>query len=489
MSLFAVKTLDRILAESEGGEHHLKRTLGVSNLVALGIGAIIGAGLFSLTGIVAANNAGPAVVLSFVVAAVGCAFAGMCYSEFATMIPIAGSAYTYAYATMGELLAWIIGWDLVLEYAVGAATVSVSWSSYVVHFLSEFGIHLPPQLTVCPFDVVPGTTMHGIVNLPAIFVILCISTLLIIGIQESARANFIIVLIKVTIVIIVILVGVGYINRDNYHPFLPPNTGEFGHFGLSGVMRGAGIIFFAYIGFDAVSTAAQEARRPQRDMPWGIIGSLAVCTVLYVAFSSVLTGMVSYKVFENDAAPVATVIKSFPFPWLRSGITLGIIAGYTSVILVMLLGQSRVFFSMSRDGLLPKTFSSIHPRFRTPWKCNLVFMVFVSLFSGLVPISNLGNMTSIGTLLAFVIVSVGVIIMRRSNPSCSRPYRTPMVPLVPILSVVVCLAMMVSLDIDTWIRLVVWLIIGFVIYFGYSRHHSHLALDAAKPQDSPVARR
>ena len=463
------------MEEAEGGEHRLKRTLGPGNLVALGIGAIIGAGLFSLTGIAAADNAGPAVVLSFIVAALGCAFAGMCYSEFATMIPIAGSAYTYAYATMGELLAWIIGWDLVLEYAVGAATVSVSWSSYVVHFLEEFGVHLPARYTICPWDVVPGTSIHGIVNLPAIFIILCISVLLIVGIQESARANFVIVCIKVTIVIIVIAVGFGYINQANYHPFVPPNTGEFGHFGISGVMRAAGIIFFAYIGFDAVSTAAQEARNPKRDMPIGIIGSLVICTILYVLFAHVLTGMVNYKVFQNDAAPVATVIRSFPYPWLRTGITLGIIAGYTSVILVMLLGQSRVFYSMSRDGLLPAVFSNIHPKFQTPWKCNLVFMIFVSLFSGFVPIARLSNMTSIGTLLAFVIVCVGVMVMRKTNPNLPRPYRTPMVPLVPILGVLVCIAMMISLDVDTWIRLVIWLVIGFAVYFGYGRTHSHLA--------------
>ncbi len=477
MSLFQVKPLSRILANPAPGEYQLKRTLGAGNLVALGIGAIIGAGLFSLTGIVAANNAGPAVVLAFVVAAVGCAFAGMCYSEFSTMIPIAGSAYTYAYATMGELIAWIIGWDLVLEYAVGAATVSVSWSAYAVGFLADFGIHLPARLTACPWDMIPGTNEHGIVNLPAIFIILAVSTLLIIGIQESARANFVIVCVKVSIVIVLIGIGFGYINQANYHPFLPPNTGEFGHFGLSGIMRGAGIIFFAYIGFDAVSTAAQEARNPQRDMPIGIIGSLVVCTVLYVLFSSVLTGMVNYKVFENDPAPVATVIKQFHSPVLQELIVLGIIAGYTSVILVMLLGQSRVFYSMSRDGLLPATFSDVHPRFQTPWKCNLVFMVFVSLFSGFVPIKTLGAMVSIGTLLAFVIVCAGIMIMRKTNPDLKRPYRTPFVPLVPILGIIVCLGMMVSLDVETWIRLVVWLVIGFGIYFGYSRSHSLLTKD------------
>jgi APA family basic amino acid/polyamine antiporter len=468
MSLFQTKSLERITAESEAGEQHLKKTLGAGNLIALGIGAIIGAGLFSLTGIAAADHAGPAVVLSFVVAAIGCAFAGMCYSEFSTMIPIAGSAYTYAYATMGELLAWIIGWDLVLEYAVGAATVSVSWSSYVTKLFHSYGIELPPSLVHCPWD-----TPAGIINLPAVFVILIISCLLMIGISESARVNGIIVVIKVTIVLIVISVGWGLIHPENYTPFIPENTGTFGEFGFSGIMRAAAVIFFAYIGFDAVSTAAQEAKKPQRDMPIGIIGSLAICTVLYILFAHVLTGIVHYSKFKGDAAPVATVISLFP-SWLQSGIVVGIIAGYTSVILVMLLGQSRVFFSMSRDGLLPKVFSDIHPKFQTPWRCNLIFMVFVSLFSGFLPISKLGHMTSIGTLLAFVIVCIGIIVMRKTNPDAPRPYRTPLVPLVPILGVLVCFAMMASLDKDTWIRLVVWLIIGLCIYFGYSAKNSHL---------------
>jgi APA family basic amino acid/polyamine antiporter len=468
MSLFQTKSLERIKAEAEGGEQHLKKTLGPFNLIALGIGAIIGAGLFSLTGIAAADNAGPAVVLSFVVAAIGCAFAGMCYSEFSTMIPIAGSAYTYAYATMGELLAWIIGWDLVLEYAVGAATVSVSWSSYVAKLLHMYGIELPSNLIHCPWDETPG-----IINLPAVFIILIISCLLMIGISESARVNAIIVVIKVTIVIIVISIGWGMTHPENYVPFMPDNTGKFGEFGFSGVMQGAAVIFFAYIGFDAVSTAAQEAKKPQRDMPIGIIGSLAVCTVLYILFAHVLTGMVNYKVFHGDAAPVARVVALFP-SWMQTSIIIGIIAGYSSVILVMLLGQSRVFFSMSRDGLLPKIFSDIHPKFQTPWRCNLIFMIFVSLFSGFLPISKLGHMTSIGTLLAFVIVCVGIMIMRKTNPDAPRPYRTPLVPLVPILGVLVCFAMMYSLDGMTWIRLVVWLAIGLAIYFGYSIKHSHL---------------
>jgi len=470
MSLFQVKPLSRIVAEADAGEVHLKRTLGPGNLVALGIGAIIGAGLFSLTGIAAADNAGPAVVLSFVIAAIACAFAGMCYSEFSTMIPIAGSAYTYAYATMGELLAWIIGWDLVLEYAVGAATVSVSWSSYVVKLLHSFGIELPQKLIYCPWDTTPGY-----INLPAVFIIFAMSILLMIGISESAKANAVIVVIKVTIVIVVICVGYAYVKPENYTPFIPPNTGTFGEFGWSGIFRAAGVIFFAYIGFDAVSTAAQEAKQPKRDMPIGIIGSLIVCTILYVLFARVLTGMVSYRTFKGDASPVATVINQFPSHALQIAIVVGIIAGYTSVILVMLLGQSRVFYSMSRDGLLPDVFSHVHPKWQTPYRCNLIFMFFVSLFSGFLPISKLGSMTSIGTLLAFVIVCIGVIVMRKTNPNAPRPYRTPLVPLVPILGVLVCLSMMVSLDSETWIRLVVWLAIGLAIYFGYSRSHSHLA--------------
>jgi APA family basic amino acid/polyamine antiporter len=469
MSLFEKKPLDKIIAESEGGEHHLKRTLGPVNLIALGIGAIIGAGLFSLTGIAAADHAGPAVVLSFVVAAIGCAFAGMCYSEFATMIPIAGSAYTYAYATMGELLAWIIGWDLVIEYAIGAATVSVSWSSYVVKLLHRFSIDLPNALTHCPWD-----EQAGLINLPAIFIVIAVSCLLMIGISESARVNAAIVLVKVTIVVIVIFVGYSYIHPENYVPFIPPNTGTLGEFGWSGIMRGAGVIFFAYIGFDAVSTAAQEAKRPQRDMPIGIIGSLVVCTILYILFARVLTGMVPYRTFHGDAAPVGTVINLFHSAALQTAIYIGIIAGYSSVILVMLLGQSRVFYSMSRDGLLPAMFSYIHPKFQTPYRSNFVVMLFVILLGGFVPISNLSHFTSIGTLLAFVIVCIGIVVMRKTNPDVARPYRTPLVPLVPVLGVLTCLGMMAFLDMMTWIRLGAWLLIGLAIFFGYGRHHSHL---------------
>jgi APA family basic amino acid/polyamine antiporter len=478
MSLLAIKPLSRILAESQGGAHTLKRTLGATQLVALGIGAIIGAGLFSLTGIAAAENAGPAVVLSFVLAAIGCAFAGLCYSEFSTMIPIAGSAYTYAYATMGELIAWIIGWDLVLEYAVGAATVSISWSSYVVSLLHDWGVELPQQLIASPWQPVQlsdGSIVYGMINLPAVLIIVLISTLLMIGIQESATVNAVVVVIKVSVVIVFIAIGWSFVRPENHTPFIPPNTGTFGEFGWSGIVRAAGVIFFAYIGFDAVSTAAQEARRPQRDMPMGIIGSLAVCTILYVLFSYVMTGLEHYTRFRGNAAPVALAIQATPFGWLKTAVKMAIIAGFTSVILVMLLGQSRVFFSMSRDGLLPRVFSDIHARFRTPWRSNLLFMVFVSLFSAFAPISMVGHMTSIGTLFAFVIVCAGIIIMRKTHPELPRPFRTPMVPLVPILGMLVCALMMYGLGWENWLRLLVWLIVGLLIYFGYSRRHSHLS--------------
>ncbi len=477
MNLFVKKPISRIIEASEGGEHQLKRSLGPWSLISLGIGAIIGAGLFSLTGIAAAENAGPAVILSFVVAAVGCAFAGMCYSELASMIPVAGSAYTYTYATMGEFIAWIIGWDLVLEYAVAASVVAVSWSRYVKSFLHDFHIDLPAKFIACPFDTITladGTQVHGIVNVPAVLIIVLISLLLMIGIKESAWVNSTIVIIKLVVVLTFVAVGVHYINPANYHPFIPENTGKFGEFGFSGIMRAAGVIFFAYIGFDTVSTAAQESKTPHKDVPIGILGSLVICTVLYLAFASVLTGMVNYKAMRGDAAPVATAINLTPYPWLQVMVKLGIIGGFTSVILVMLLGQSRVFYSMSRDGLLPKLFSDIHPAWRTPWRSNLLFMFFVSFFAGFFPISKLGHMTSIGTLLAFIIVCAGVMILRYTQPLVPRPYRVPCFPLFPFLGILVCLAMMTALDGDTWWRLVIWLVIGLIIYFTYSRFNSKL---------------
>ena len=469
MSLFATKPLSRLMSESEG-EHGLKRTLGPVQLVALGIGAIIGAGIFTLTGVAAANHAGPAIVYSFILAAVGCMFAGFCYSEFSTMIPIAGSAYTYAYATMGELIAWIIGWALVLEYAVGAATVSVSWSGTIDSMLQSFGIQLPPLMLNSPFDPTPG-----VLNLPAVFIVIVISMILIVGIQESARFNAVIVAVKVVVVILFIGIGYFFINGDNYHPFIPENTtGKFGAFGWTGVLAAAGQIFFAYIGFDAVSTAAQESKNPKRDMPIGIIGSLAICTVLYILYALVLTGVVNY-VDLNVKAPLAVAVDRMKsIPWLAFLMKLGSLAGLTSVMLVMLLGQSRVFYSMSRDGLLPKLFADVHPRLRTPWKSNLLLMVFVSLGAAFTPIAQLGNLTSIGTLFAFVLVCIGIIIMRRTQPDLPRPFRTPLVPLVPILGVLFNFLLMYSLDRLTWIAFVVWMCIGLVIFFTYSRAHSKL---------------
>jgi APA family basic amino acid/polyamine antiporter len=401
----------------------------------------------------------------------------MCYSELAAMIPVAGSAYTYAYATMGEFIAWIIGWDLVLEYAVAAAMVAVSWSRYTGSFLRDFGINIPARLAACPFDVITmpdGSTAHGFINIPAMMVIVFISLLLMLGIKESASVNDVIVVIKLVVVLTFIAVGVHYLKPSNYVPFIPPNTGNFGEFGISGIMRAAGIIFFAYIGFDTVSTAAQEARNPQKDIPRGIIGSLVLCTVLYIVFSFVLTGMLNYKLMRGDAAPVVTAISLTPYPWLRVLINLGIIAGLTSVILVMLLGQSRIFFAMSRDGLLPKLFSDIHPQWRTPWRSNLLFMVFVSFLAGVFPISKLAHMTSIGTLLAFIIVCAGVMILRYTSPHLHRPYKCPYFPMFPFLGILVCLAMMTSLEPETWWRLVIWLVIGLIIYFTYSRFNSKL---------------
>jgi len=479
MSLFIRKPLDQLLKQADDSEKGLKRTLGVGNLVALGIGAIIGAGLFSITGGAAAANAGPAITISFVIAALGCAFAGLCYAEFASMIPVAGSAYTYSYATLGEFMAWIIGWDLVLEYALGAATVSISWSRYLVKFLDHYNIHIPPQLTMSPFDTVTladGSVVSGGINLPAVLIVVLMSFILIRGVKESAFVNSVIVALKIGVVLVFIGLGWSYINPANYTPYIPDNIGEFGEFGFSGVVRAAAIVFFAYIGFDAVSTAAQESKNPKRDMPIGILLSLAICTVLYILFAHVMTGLANYKEFagQDGIAPVAVAISHTPYVFLQQAVILAILAGYTSVILVMLMGQSRVFFSMSKDGLLPKVFSEVHPKFKTPYKSNLLFMLFVSLFAAFVPARVVGEMVSIGTLFAFVLVCVGVWVMRVKMPDAPRSFKTPLVPLVPILGIGTCLFMMVFLPADTWIRLFVWMAIGIVVYFAYSQHHSHL---------------
>jgi APA family basic amino acid/polyamine antiporter len=478
MSIWRRKSLAILMDEASESEKGLKRTLSSKALVALGIGAIIGAGLFSLTGIAAADHAGPAVTLSFVLAAVGCAFAGLCYAEFASMIPVAGSAYTYSYATMGEFMAWIIGWDLVLEYALGAATVGVSWSRYLLELLSKFGIHLPVEFICSPWEKLTlsdGTIIDGgIINLPAIFIVAMLSLLLIRGTKESASMNNFLVVLKVTVVILFIVLGWNFIDQANYTPYIPENTGVKGQFGWSGIAAGAGTVFFAFIGFDAVSTAAQEAKNPQKGMPIGILGSLVICTILYVLFAHVMTGLVPYYKFAGDAKPAATAFAVTGYDFLQTGLIIAILAGYTSVILVMLMGQSRVFYSMSNDGLLPKFFSDIHSKFRTPWKTNLFFLVFVCLFAGFVPVSDLGHMVSIGTLLAFSLVCIGILIMRKKMPDAKRSFRTPLVPFVPIAGVVVCFYLMYSLPQESWFRLVIWMALGVAIYFIYGKNKSKL---------------
>jgi APA family basic amino acid/polyamine antiporter len=498
MSLWATKSIAVLRAEADAeGEHTLKKTLTATNLITLGIGAIIGAGIFVLTGLAAARHAGPAVPLSFVAAGIACAFAGLCYAEMASAVPVAGSAYTYAYATMGEFMAWIIGWDLVLEYAMGAATVGVGWSGYFVGLLSNVGIDLPAALTSAPYrwcigsEVAAGVTgcasaglnpTGALLNLPAVIIIMIMTVVLIVGIQESARVNNFIVVLKLAVIGLFIVAGAFYINPANWQPFIPPNTGEFGHFGVSGILRGAGLIFFAYIGFDAVSTAAQEAKNPQRDMPVGILGSLAVCTLLYIVVSGILTGIMPYTQLDV-AHPVGFAVDSIPgLRWMGWIINLGAVLGLASVILVMLLGQSRVFYSMARDGLLPPWVGKVHPRFRTPYLTQVFVGIFAGIFSGLFPIQLLGELVNIGTLLAFVLVCGGIIILRRTRPDLPRPFKTPLVPLVPILGILSCLGLMATLPGDTWLRLLVWMALGLLLYFAYGRRHSTLqtGVDAAK---------
>lgn len=475
-SLTRKKTLESLLTAAKGMD--LKRTLTAKDLIGLGIGAIIGAGLFVRTAAASAEAAGPAVTLAFIFAAIGCAFAGLCYAEFASMIPIAGSAYTYAYCTMGEFVAWTIGWALVLEYALGAATVSIAWSEYLNNLL---GGAIPYEWCHSPLEV-SANGVSGILNAPALVILLLLTALLIKGTQESATVNAVIVFIKVGIVLIFIAIGWQFINPANHTPYLipagtPGHEGIFRH-GWGGVLGGAGIVFFAFIGFDAVSTAAQEAKRPERDMPIGILGSLAVCTVLYILFGHVLTGVANWTEFKTAGkeASVAFAIQNYMpgYGWLATLVTVAILAGFSSVILVMLLGQSRVFFSMANDGLLPKLFAEVHPKFRTPWKSNIVLFFFVGAFAAFIPGSMAGDLTSIGTLFAFVLVSAGVWIMRRSDPNANRPFRTPLVPLVPILGMLVCSGMIIALDQRTQITAFGWMLVGFLVYFGYSRASSKL---------------
>ncbi|HZB26643.1 MAG TPA: amino acid permease [Vicinamibacterales bacterium] len=485
-SLFRTKSIDGLLAESRAtGEGTLRRTLGPLSLVALGIGAIIGAGLFVRTAAAIADRAGPSVTLAFIVAGLGCAFAGLCYAEFASMIPVAGSAYTYSYATMGEFVAWIIGWDLVLEYAVGAATVAIAWSEYLNRVLEWFGMRIPYQWSHSPFEVMPGSDVSGMMNVPAVIILGLLSALLIRGTQESAFVNSIIVVIKVAIVLMVIALGWGFINPANHTPFIPeastyvtPQGVTHNYGGIMGILGAAGVVFFAYIGFDAVSTAAQEAKNPRRDMPIGILGSLVVCTVLYVLFSYVLSGVATVDDFRSTGreASVAFAISKYMagYEWLSRAVTVAILAGFSSVILVMLLGQSRVFYSMSRDGLVPPIFSAVHPKYRTPYKSNMLFFLFTAAFAAFVPGDIVGEMTSIGTLFAFMLVCAGVWIMRHKRPDLERGFTVPALPFVAVMGILVCGAMIYGLGWTNWLRLAAWLALGLVFYLGYGRQHSRL---------------
>ena len=513
MGIWSKKSIVGLQSEAAGeeGTPQLKRALGALNLTTLGIGAIIGAGIFVLTGTAAAQYAGPAIVYSFIFAGLGCLFAGLCYAEFAAMIPIAGSAYTYGYATLGELTAWIIGWDLILEYLFGAATVAVGWSGYFTAFMNELGFRLPIAFTSSPlgiegthsfvrnsicFDPATNQTIRvaadavcdtsrysvaqGVINLPAMILVGLMTVLLVLGIKESARFNNIIVIVKLAIVLLVIGFGFMYVNSDNWRPFIPENTGTFGEFGWTGIVRGAAVVFFAYIGFDAVSTAAQEAKNPQRDMPIGILGSLAICTVLYILMALVMTGLTSYTNLDVPHPVFVAIAAAGPaLAWLRPIINIGAIAGLASVVLVMLMAQPRIFYSMSRDGLLPPVFGKIHPKYQTPYVTTIMTGAVCAVIAGLFPIGLLGELVSIGTLLAFVIVSAGIIVLRRKSPELPRPFRTPLVPLVPILAILICGYMMFSLPSDTWVRLLVWLGLGLLIYFMYGKAHSRIGRSEA----------
>ncbi len=497
-NLFYTKPVSQLHEDST--KSGLKRSLSRLNLVSIGIGGIIGAGIFVLSGQAAAEYAGPAILISFLISGFACAMAGLCYAEFASMIPLAGSAYTYAYATMGELVAWVIGWDLILEYLFAASTVAVGWASYVISFLKDIGIILPPEYTTAmgtKMIFVPqsgwqayseglATTLAannidintlqaciGVINVPAMFIVAVSTIILIIGIKESANFNNLMVALKLIVIVAFIGIGYFYINTDNWHPFIPENTGKTGQFGWSGILRGAGVIFFAYIGFDSVSAAAQESKNPQKDMPIGIMGSLGVSTLLYIAMALVLTGIVNYKELGvSDPVALAVDKMGTDMIWLRYIIKIAAIAGLSSVVLVMLLGQPRIFFSMAQDGLLPSFFKTIHPKFKTPYISTIITGVFAMVIAGLLPINLLGELVSIGTLLAFVIVCIGIIVLRKTKPDIERPFRTPFVPLVPILGAVACLFQMVFLPGDTWLRLIIWLAIGMLIYFFYSKNNA-----------------
>ena len=472
MSILTKKSVAELRLEAEKGT--LRRSLGRLNLTALGVGSIIGTGIFVLTGTAASQNAGPALVISMVIAGVACAFAGLCYAELASMIPVAGSAYTYAYATVGEIFAWIVGWDLILEYALSMSTIAVGWSGYFVSLMRDLGWVVPPAFTASPgvaVAIAGGGTVVGAFNVPAAVIVLLVTALLVVGIKESANTNTILVVIKSVVLVIFVVAGISYVNRDNLTPFIPPNTGEFGHFGWSGILRGSAVMFFAYIGFDAVSTAAQEAKNPQRDLPYGILVSLALCTVLYIAVATVLIGIVPYAKL-NVADPIAVGIEATGLTWFSPVVKVSALFGLFSTMLVQLLGQTRIFYSMSRDGLLPPLFGRVHPRFRTPHLSTLVTGIIVAVAAGLLPLSTLSQLVSMGTLLAFTLVCIGIIILRKSAPDLERPFRTPGMPWVPILGAVVCVAQMVGLPWETWLRLIVWLVVGMVIYAFYGKRRA-----------------
>ena len=472
MSLLYKKAIAELQAESESNT--LRRALGPLNLTTLGIGSIIGTGIFVLTGTAASQNAGPALVISMIIAGLACAFAGLCYAEFAAMIPVAGSAYTYAYATMGELMAWIIGWDLVLEYALSTATVAVGWSGYFLSLLADFGIHIPAALTAAPGEnvaIAGGTVAHGVFNLPASLIVVFVAALLVVGIRQSANTNTVLVIIKSMVLVIFVIAGAAYINRDNLTPFIPENTGTFGQFGWSGILRGAGVMFFAYVGFDAVSTAAQEAKNPQRDMPIGILASLAICTVIYIAVAIVLLGIVPYQRL-NVADPLAVGIDATGLKWFSPILKVSALFGLFSTMLVTLLGQTRIFYSMSRDGLLPGLFQRVHPAFRTPHISTILTGSVVAIAAGVLPIRVLSVLVSMGTLLAFVLVCFGILILRRTAPDIPRPFCTPWLPWVPIIGAAFCLLQMVALPGTTWERLIIWLALGMIVYFAYGRRNA-----------------